>query len=187
MKCFFELSLVSCCFLVAAIQPSEVSAEILTNPFFSLEFDEFLPGEGGVHTDTHKIVLGKPVKTLTLSMISSGDPVEGDQHQPGSEILLDLSDAIVHDYTNSSSELSISLTYLTPLPTGEYPATKVIFGFSGDFFHGTIGSASGTFSDGESFEVEVFAGFIPEPTSLLLSLVGASFLLPRKLLRCDQR
>jgi hypothetical protein len=157
----------------------------LSHPNFRLEFDQFIPNTSDTHTDTHNIVVGKPVKTLTLSMISSGDPELGDMHLPGSEILLDLSNAIIHDSTNSASELSISVEFNDPLPIGTYPATKVVFGFIEGYFHGTMGRASGTFFDGEPFEVEVAAGFIPEPSSIsLFALAAVAGCVVRRRRRC---
>jgi hypothetical protein len=99
---------------------------------------------------------------------------------PGSEILLDLSNAVILNQTNTASELSVSAVFNEVLPIGTYPATKVVFGFDPDYFHGTTGLAFGTFADGEPFRVEVSAGFIPEPSTSLLLFLSASCLAFRR-------
>ena len=163
---------------IAMSQSSRLSAQV-TDPNFQLVFDQFVPITSTTHYDTHNIVLGKPVKTLTLSMKSSGDAESGNMHLPGSEILLNLSDAIVLNNVNSGSELSVTTQFNTFLPAGTYPATKVVFGFEEFYFHDTLGEASGTFLDGEPFYVSTFAGFVPEPSSNYLLAAGVALLLLR--------
>lgn len=161
------------CFLLGGFQASPLSAQFLSDPNFSLVFDEFIPGPGDTHTDTHIMVVGKPVSILTLSMISEGSP----GHLPESEILLDLSNAIVLSSVNNDHELSVTASFPEPLPVGEYPATKVVFEPEDGFFHSTGGRASGIFSDGQPFEVYVDAGFVPEPSTLALGGIAMLFFL----------
>lgn len=158
--------------LIGALPP--LASAQFTDPFVRLEFDQFIPDDDGVHTDTHRLVVFKPIKTLTLSMTSSGIPEFGGMHLAGSEILLDLSNATILDSTNTASQLSVSVIFNDALPVGTHPATKVVFGYEPDYFHDTLGVAYGTFVDGQSFYVETFAGFIPEPSSFVLLALGAS-------------
>jgi len=184
MNSVLRALLLSAILLCAGVVSATSSAQGLSDPNFQFVFDQFIEGTGGVHTDIQKIIVGKPVSSLFLSMKSSGNPASGNMHLSGSEILLDLSGAFVFESTNTASELSVSALFSsTPLPVGEYLATKVVFGFSSGFFHDTTGLAFGQFSDGQSFEVEVFAGFVPEPSSAVLFLVGATCLLSLTALR----
>jgi hypothetical protein len=167
-------------FLAAVLKPSPSAAQ-LAHPDLALVFDEFVPLSADTHYDTHNLVVGKPVKTLNLSMTSSGIPETGDMHLTGSEILLDVSNAQVLDSRNTSSELLISLEFNDALPIGTYPATKVVFGFEPFYAHvTTVGTASGTFFDGEPFLVVINAGFIPEPSTCLLFVAGLPLLVDRR-------
>lgn len=151
-----------------------------TDPNFEFMFGDFVALSDDSHYDTYKIIVGKPIQQLSLSMISSGDPSGGDMHLAGSEILLDLSSAFVLSTVNSSSELSFSAIFIPPLPAGEYLATKVVFGFAEGYVHNTIANASGVFADGQSFRVGTYAGFVPEPSSAMLCLIGGVLLLQRR-------
>lgn len=168
--------------LVGICQVSVSLAQFeLTDPNFEFMFYDFVPLSDNSHYDTHKIIVGKPIQQLSLSMKSSGDPSGGNMHLAGSEILLDLSSAFVLGTVNSSSELSFSAIFIPPLPPGEYFATKVVFGYAEGYFHDTIANASGVFADGQSFRVGSYAGFVPEPSSVMLCLMGL-LLLPRRLM-----
>ena len=148
------------------VTETQAQIPILTDPNISFEFGTFEELSGGTHADSYRIIVGKPIAALNLAMMSSGS------HLPTSEILLDLSGGTVLNVVNSSTELSFSATFSPPLPAGEYLATRVVFD---ELFHDTIASASGMFEDGQSFEISAFAGFIPEPTSIMLSMLAFGF------------
>jgi hypothetical protein len=163
-----------CAFAIAALA-SVAALPAARGQNFVLQAVDFVPETATTHYDTFSISFTKPLSHLELAVISSGDPDRGELHLPGSQILLPLAGAAVLEQVNTDAELSIKVDFPTPLPPGEYPAAKVVFGYSGgEYFHFTWGYASGLFADGNEFEVEIFAGAFPEPTAGTLALAAVA-------------
>lgn len=141
--------------------PSDASAQ--QDPNFRFDFGSY-DGRAFPHTDTFDIWADKPVKSLVLALT---DPAPIQLPAPETMFLLDVSAATVHSLTNTSTELSMAVTFDSGSELiGHHVAAQVTFS---DLFHDTIATASGTFADGTSFSTRAWVGFVPEPSTFFLA------------------